>query len=82
MHFKRLTVTQLLLIAQTNLACVVHLGANCGILIQVVFSCDSEFGCIRSGCPRQLNASLQAIVATLINAAAEFATIVAVKIRC
>lgn len=76
---QQLTIAQLLLIAQSNLASVIHLSADRGLLIQIVLGGDAKFRSLGARCPRQLDASFQAIVDTLINAATEFAAIVAAK---
>lgn len=77
----KLTVTQLLLVSQADLADVVHLGADWSVLVQVVLGGDAEFGGVGSRGPWQLDASFQAVAATLINAASEFAAIVAARTR-
>lgn len=74
---QKLTVAQFLLIAQTDLASIVYFGTDSGLLIQIVLGGDSKLGGVRARSPRQLDTSFQAIVASLINAATEFTTVVA-----
>lgn len=73
----QLTVAQLLLVAQTDLALIVDLGADAGILVQIVLGAESEFGSVGAGGPRQLDGGFQTIVASLVDQTTEFAAIVA-----
>lgn len=76
---RSLTVAQLLLIAQTDLALVVNLGADTGILVQVVLGAEAKLGRVRARGPRQLNGGLQTVVASLVDQTTELAAVVAGK---
>uniref|UniRef100_A0A2M4CZW9 Putative secreted protein n=1 Tax=Anopheles darlingi TaxID=43151 RepID=A0A2M4CZW9_ANODA len=75
------TVTQLLLIAQTDLALVVDLGAYAGILVQVVLGTQTELGRVRARSPRQLDGGLQTIVAPLVDQTTKLTSIVDVSVQ-
>jgi hypothetical protein len=76
-----LTFAQTLLVAQADLTGVVHLGADRGVLVQIVFSPYSKFGVVAAGGPRQLDAGFQFGRQLLVDGAAEFLTVVAVITR-
>jgi hypothetical protein len=73
----QLTITQLLLIAQADLALDVNLGADAGVLVQSVLGADGEFVLvIASGAPGEVDGGLQAIVAALVNASTKVLAVV------
>lgn len=74
------SVTEFLLVSQTDLALVVDLSADRSILIQRVNSTNSEFGGVGSTGPWQLNTTVQFVVALLEYWSTEFLTIVAINI--
>lgn len=70
-------VAQLVLVAQTDLALVVHLGAHARRSVQVVLGADSELGRVRAGRPGQLHTGVQFVVDLLEERASELLAIVA-----
>lgn len=74
------TITQFLLITQTNLAVVVDLGAQSSIMIQLVFTTQTEFGVVGARGPGQLYTNIDFVGAFLEDGTAEFLAIIAKKI--
>lgn len=72
-------IAQLLLVSQAHLAGIVHLGANAGIVIQLVFGADGELGVAGAAGPRQLNTNIQFVGCTLEDRSAELLAIIAGK---
>lgn len=70
-------IAQLLLVAQSNLASVVNLGAHAGIVIQLIFGADGELGVAGAAGPRQLHTHIQLVRSALEDGAAELLAIVA-----
>lgn len=71
------SVAQLLLVAQTHLAGVVHLSAHAGIIIQLILGADGELGVAGAAGPRQLYTHIQLVRSALEDRAAELLAIVA-----
>lgn len=71
------SVAQLLLVAQTHLAGVVHLSAHAGIIIQLILGADGELGVAGAAGPRQLHTHIQLVRSALEDRAAELLAIVA-----
>lgn len=69
-------IAQLLLVSQANLAGIVHLGANAGFVVQLVFGANGELGVAGAAGPRQLNAHIQFVGCTLEDRSAEFLAII------
>ena len=53
------SISQLLLISQTNLTVVVHLGSNTGSSLQRVLGSDTKLGDTVGAAPAQADSSLQ-----------------------
>lgn len=73
-----LTITELLLVAETDLALVVDLSTDASILVQVVLGAHAKLGSIRARSPGQLHGSLQTIVASLVDQTTELTAIITV----
>lgn len=72
-------IAQLLLVSQANLAGIVNLGANAGIVVQLVFGANGELGVAGAAGPRQLNAHIQFVGCTLEDRSAELLAIITVQ---
>lgn len=73
------TITQFLLVAQTNLAGIVDLSAQSSILIQLELAAQTEFGVVASRSPGQLYTDVQFVGALLEDGTAEFLAIIAIN---
>lgn len=73
------SVAQLVLVAQTDLALVVDLGAHARGSVQVVLGANAELGGVRSRGPGQLHAGVQFVVDLLVQGSSELLSVVAAE---